>query len=104
MRISASAWRSASDTSASRCALGWMMFWVLLPMPSSSGPFWTVTPVAVMSVTLGALFGGANMASARSFPTLRLSMSNAATIWMSLGVYPANVGLRSPTGFSAKMV
>ena len=80
MRISASASRSACDTSASGWLLGWMTVFVLSPMPSIVGPFWTVTPVAGVSVTLGVLLGGANMASARSFPTLRLSMSNAATI------------------------
>ena len=84
--------------------LGWMMFWVLFPTPSSRGAFWTVTPVCGISMIPGVLFGWANMASARSLLTLRLSMSNAATIWISLGLYPASCGLRSPMGFSFSMV
>lgn len=104
MRISASACRSACDTLVSGWVLSWIIAWVLLPIPSSVGPFWTVMPVFGMSVILGVLLGVAKMASARSLPTLRLSMSNAATIWISLGLYPAKMGLRSPVGFSAKMV
>ena len=90
---------SISGTFESGVLLICMMFLVLLPTPSSSGPLWTVMCVVGRSVTLGALFGGAKMASARSFPTLRLSMSKAATTWMSLGAYPPSWGLRSPTGF-----
>ena len=104
MRISAFAVRSASATFASGVLLGWMMFSALLPMPSSVGALLTVTPVCGMSVILGVLLGGANMASARSFPTFRLSTSNAATTFMSLGVKPPSLGLRSPTGFSVNML
>ena len=67
------------------------------PTPSSRGPLETLISVFVISHTLGALLGFAKIASERSNPTLRLSMSNAATISMSFGVSPASVGFCNPT-------
>lgn len=62
-----------------------MMFFVYSPTPSKVGPLWTMTFDGAVSISFGVLFGSANMASDRSFPTFRSSMSNAATVWMSFG-------------------
>ncbi len=55
-----------------------------LPRPSWVMPRATVTPLAGTSQNLGVQLGLAKTASARSLPTLFLSMSMAATNSMSL--------------------
>ncbi len=53
-------------------------------MPSCVIPRETVTPVFATSANLIVSFGCAQIASARSTPTLPLTTSNAATTSMSL--------------------
>ena len=50
---------------------------------SRTRPISTATPVSGRSATRGALLGSAKTASERSLPTLRPSMSKAATTSMS---------------------
>ena len=59
-----------------------------LPSPSCVMPRDTVTPVFGTSASLMVLLGSLKTASARSVPTLRASMSIAATKLMSLTWYP----------------
>ncbi len=57
---------------------------------------WTVTFISGISANLGTLFGSAKIASLKFFPTLRESMSNAATISISVVRYLPRVIFSKP--------
>src|SRR2546422_2974874 len=65
-------------------------------IPSSGWAIATFTPRGAGSENFLTLFGSAKIASDRSFPTLRLSTSNAATNLMSLATYPPTFGWLIP--------
>ena len=67
-----------------------------LPKPSWVIPRWTMTPVAGTSQNLKVLLGEVKIASAKSLPTLFLSISKAATKLMSLMWYPPRLTCISP--------
>ena len=72
-----------TSTTASESSTGSIISSTNLPIPSKALPGLTSTPKLGTSENLVVLFGSVNIASERSFPTLFLLISNAATISIS---------------------